>query len=553
MTESGRSSGKRARRVSLSEARAVGKSSGREYEPMPGTHQESIGGFRAPEQRRPGLLARAFLRARGGIQHLFSAPFARDPELAKLPLEQRERLRRGALLRLIIVCLLTMQLVVGIPVAIVSGSPPLDLALQCAIVVFGAICLALNAAGRTTLAAALYIYPPMAAMVSVILQNPGGLDFRALLFYNTPIVFILITGLLLPSSFIWLTLALALGVDLWGVSTLAVPPAIATMATGEPVRPLVGAILAVSYTLTTILTHVFARSTRAGIDAVGRAFERERELTQLKDQFIIDANHELRTPIMALYNNLELLNATLEQGDPARHARLMQRALAAGDAVLRLLRNVLETGALESNAPRIEPVALPLAPTIRAVLETFDPGDIGEPSLAEGMFQSRAVTVSVPPDLRVWADEARLRQVLINLLSNALKYSDPGTPIEVAAFAGRRAHGQESSLIQLNVRDHGLGIPPRDQPNLFQRFVRLERDIAGSVRGTGVGLYVCRILVMAMGGRIWVESSGVPGEGSTFSLTLPATFTALTELTGEQADAVSVDSVSEYSSQGNRR
>jgi signal transduction histidine kinase len=231
----------------------------------------------------------------------------------------------------------------------------------------------------------------------------------------------------------------------------------------------------------------------------------------------------------------------------------MQRALAAGDAVLRLLRNVLDTGALESNAPRIEPVALPLAPTIRAVLETFDPQEIGEPSLAEGMFQSRTVTVSVPPDLRVWADEARLRQVLINLLSNALKYSEPGTPIEVAAFAGRMAHGQESSLIQLNVRDHGLGIPPRDQPKLFQRFVRLERDVAGPVRGTGVGLYLCRILVMAMGGRIWVESRGIPGEGSTFSFTLPATFTALTELPAELADSVAVDSVPEHSSQGNSR
>src|SRR5690242_21196031 len=112
---------------------------------MSSAHQNRLGGLRAPEQRLPGPLSRALRQVGGAIQHLFSAPFARDPELAKLPLEQRERLRRGALLRLIIVCLLTMQLVVGIPVAIVSGSPPLDLALQCAIVVFGAICLALNA------------------------------------------------------------------------------------------------------------------------------------------------------------------------------------------------------------------------------------------------------------------------------------------------------------------------------------------------------------------------------------------------------------------------
>jgi signal transduction histidine kinase len=146
--------------------------------------------------------------------------------------------------------------------------------------------------------------------------------------------------------------------------------------------------------------------------------------------------------------------------------------------------------------------------------------------------------------------------VLINLLSNALKYSNPATPIEIAAFAARKAHGQESSLVQLNMRDHGLGIPPRDQPKLFQRFVRLERDIAGPVRGTGVGLYVCRILVMAMGGRIWVENSGIPGEGSTFSFTLPASFAALTELIAERADSVAVGSVPahvEHSLQGNSR
>jgi signal transduction histidine kinase len=76
--------------------------------------------------------------------------------------------------------------------------------------------------------------------------------------------------------------------------------------------------------------------------------------------------------------------------------------------------------------------------------------------------------------------------------------------------------------VQVNVRDKGLGVPPKDAPRLFQRFVRLERDIAGAVRGTGVGLYLCRELVHAMDGDIWLQSSGVPGEGSTFSFTLPA-------------------------------
>jgi signal transduction histidine kinase len=123
------------------------------------------------------------------------------------------------------------------------------------------------------------------------------------------------------------------------------------------------------------------------------------------------------------------------------------------------------------------------------------------------------VTVDAPPVLGVVADEDRVRQVLINLLSNALKYSEPDTPLTIAAkvlptvqtnqgvFGRRRPHAS-AGMVQVNVRDHGLGIPLREAPKLFNRFVRLERDIAGPVRGTGVGLYVCRVLVEAMGGSL---------------------------------------------------
>lgn len=264
------------------------------------------------------------------------------------------------------------------------------------------------------------------------------------------------------------------------------------------------------------------------------AQERERELAALKDQFIVDANHELRTPIMALYNNLELLAALSTRGTPEQRARILQRALASGDAVLRLLHSVLDTAALEGKPPRLNLKSVPLAPLIRAILETFDPAEIGEPMMPAGAYEARAVSMHVPSELVVWADEGRLRQVLVNLLANAIKYSAPGTPIELRADVYDPAHterqrarggagSQQSDVrqIQISVRDRGLGVPPRDISKLFNRFVRLERDIAGSVRGTGVGLYMCRLLVEAMGGRIWVESSGIAGEGSTFAFVLP--------------------------------
>ena len=285
------------------------------------------------------------------------------------------------------------------------------------------------------------------------------------------------------------------------------------------------------------------------IQELVRAEEQQRELAALKDQFIVDANHELRTPIMSLYNNLELLEAVGQEGDIAERSDLLRRAMMAGDMVLRLLTNVLDTSALESRVPRLTLQALPVAPLVRAVLETFDPREIGEPDLAPAVYQTRAVTMDIASDLVVWGDEIRLRQVLINLIANALKYSEPETPIQIAASIYLEEHLPQRGLLQhftasdvankelviVRVRDYGLGVPARDASKLFNRFVRLERDIAGSVRGTGVGLFVSRILVEAMGGRIWVESTGVPGDGSTFCFTIPFVSPLATEETAPES------------------
>src|SRR5262249_12284666 len=256
----------------------------------------------------------------------------------------------------------------------------------------------------------------------------------------------------------------------------------------------------------------------------------------LKDQFIIYANHELRTPVMALYNNLEILELLGERGDPEERTHIVQQALSAGGVVLRLLRSVLDTSVLEAQAPRVEPREVALAPLVRAVLETYDPREIGEPGLEPGFYQSRIVKMEVSDELVAWADEGRVRQILVNLLSNALKYSAPGTPLKITANAyedtqhhglfGQHGDGvtpESIGMVRVSMQDQGLGVPPHDVGKLFNRFVRLERDIAGNVRGTGVGLYLCRVLVEAMGGRIWVESRGVPGEGSTFHFTLSLT------------------------------
>ena len=142
--------------------------------------------------------------------------------------------------------------------------------------------------------------------------------------------------------------------------------------------------------------------------------------------------------------------------------------------------------------------------------------DLFEPIILQ---EQRQVTVNIADSIVVWADETRLKQVLRNLFANALRYSPRETPICITATIEE----QEPAMVRVNVIDHGFGVPPDKQEEIFERFVRLERDMHGTTRGSGLGLSITRQLVVAMHGTINVESSGIKGEGSTFSFTLPTT------------------------------
>jgi signal transduction histidine kinase len=113
---------------------------------------------------------------------------------------------------------------------------------------------------------------------------------------------------------------------------------------------------------------------------------------------------------------------------------------------------------------------------------------------------------------------------LRNLVANALRYSPNKTPVYLTAKVE-----QEQALVRINMIDHGSGIPPDKQEAIFDKFVRLDRDMNGIIRGSGLGLYITKQLVEAMGGTIGVESSGVAGEGSTFTFTLPMTAKSVME------------------------
>jgi signal transduction histidine kinase len=143
--------------------------------------------------------------------------------------------------------------------------------------------------------------------------------------------------------------------------------------------------------------------------------------------------------------------------------------------------------------------------------------------MLDGQPSKHMLQVDIPEELAVWADRQQLRQVVRNLLSNAFKYSPDQAPIAIEVIPEQAGQpGSETSpSICISIQDAGPGIPPDELPTLFHKFTRLKRDITGSVRGIGLGLYISKQFIEGMGGRIWVESTGITGEGCRFCIALP--------------------------------
>jgi signal transduction histidine kinase len=228
-----------------------------------------------------------------------------------------------------------------------------------------------------------------------------------------------------------------------------------------------------------------------------------RELDQLKDAFL---SHEFRTPLTVIEGYLELLREK-EDASPDLRRSFLDKAIRACDELVLLQANINDASRIEIDAATLQFTSIVLRNICTAVIDLF------EPLLLQ---QQRSIEVDVAPGLLVWADELRLKQVLHNLMANALRYSPPHTPIRVTA-----TREQQADLVRVSVIDRGLGIPADKQEAIFGKYVRLDRDLYGTVRGSGLGLFITRQLVEAMGGTITVESSGIEGEGSTFTCTLP--------------------------------
>jgi len=229
-----------------------------------------------------------------------------------------------------------------------------------------------------------------------------------------------------------------------------------------------------------------------------------RRLEELKADFVATASHELRTPLAAVYGAAQTLRRHDFALDEAGRNRFVSLIVDESERLNRIVNEILLANQLD--AGRLD-----------LVEEPFDAGDLVDRVVEAarehgppGITFETVVSESAPS---VAADRDRVRQVLVNLVENAIKYSPDGGRVQVGVQA-------TEGVVCFHVRDHGLGIPADEQARIFEKFYRLDPEMTRGIGGTGLGLYICSELLERMDGRIWVESK--EGAGSTFSFELPA-------------------------------
>ncbi len=244
-------------------------------------------------------------------------------------------------------------------------------------------------------------------------------------------------------------------------------------------------------------------STIAGVGrvAVMQEITHLKELDRLKSEFVSTVSHDLRSPLTTIQGYVELL----DRAGPLNEMQhdFVTRALNSLTHVTALISDLLDIGRIEAGFD-LEMKAVRLDELIRTSTES-----------AQVYARSEAMALSADlPDsaLRVWGNARRLRQVLDNLISNAIKYNRPRGRVKVLA----RTDGNYAIV---EVSDTGIGIPAEEQPRIFERFYRVQSPETEEVQGTGLGLAIVKSVIEKHKGRVWVSS--VPGEGSTFAFVLP--------------------------------
>jgi two-component system sensor histidine kinase VicK len=247
-----------------------------------------------------------------------------------------------------------------------------------------------------------------------------------------------------------------------------------------------------------------------------------RRLERMKDEFISTVSHELRTPLTSLRASLGLVSSGALEKRPEKQQQMLELALASCDRLVKLVNDIVDFNSVEHGQLELHRETL----QARDLLQQAADAAHGQATAAHTRIQLQAAPGAV------YADEERTLQVLGELLTNAIKFSDQGTTVRLAAHKmGAEAGGSgEQDAMCFTVEDQGYGISAEKLERIFERFQQGDASDTRPLGGTGLGLALCRRIVEQHGGRIWAESE--VGKGSRFHFTLPDASTAQAQENG---------------------
>ena len=228
--------------------------------------------------------------------------------------------------------------------------------------------------------------------------------------------------------------------------------------------------------------------------------------SRTKSDFLASMSHEIRTPMNSIMGIADLLAKTELSAEQKKYVAIFQRS---GENLLNLINDILDLSKVEASQLELEKTGFSLHDHLEKISEMLGPR-----SEQKGLTLSITVADHVPTELI--GDPTRLRQVLLNLLGNAIKFTTSG---EVALYVSMPPGSESSPELQFTITDTGIGIPVEKLDGIFERFTQADTSTTRRFGGSGLGLTICRQLVELMGGRIWVESD--VGKGSTFAILVP--------------------------------
>ena len=251
-----------------------------------------------------------------------------------------------------------------------------------------------------------------------------------------------------------------------------------------------------------------------GAIAVFRDITKERKEEREQAEFISTASHEMRTPVASIegYLGLALNPATAQIDEKARE--YINKAHESAQHLGHLFQDLLDVSKAEDGRLQEDPIVIDIVSFARDVLESLTPTatkkGLSVQFRPDGS-KSTTGSTTISPVLYAYADKNHLREVIANLIENAIKYTPEGKVVVDTTTTG--------DYVRIAIEDSGLGIPSEDLSHLFQKFYRVDNSDTREIGGTGLGLYLCRRLVESMNGRIWAESEH--GKGSRFYVEIP--------------------------------